>query len=198
MTGVGLPAIDHRSRKSRSRTPSLRVVKSRPQSGSKAGGRSRRDTARSAQAARSAFQAFTAIAVLVAALGIGRVWVSVEAAEASMEANQLRRDIKSERYEGDMLEVRQSALGSPSRIRAIAGEALDMAPAKKVAYLDIQDDGARGAGSDHEVVEGQTLSQTPAGAAQGGVMGFVADMMRLSAGEAQVLLVGDVGLTSAK
>lgn len=196
---MGLPAIDHRSHRSRSRTPNLRVVKTATRSKSTKRTASRCDSARSVQAARSAFQVFTAVALLVAALGVGRVWLSVEAAEASIEANQLRSDIKNERYEGDMLEVSQSALGSPSRIRAIAGEALDMAPAKKVTYLDIQSGAATAARVDGPIEAASVQPSQPSGDSQAaGVLGFVTDMMRLSAGEAQVLLVGDVGLTSAK
>ena len=198
---MGLPAIDHRSQRTRTRKPALRVVKPSkrgPKKSSRGASSTgvRRDTVRTVQSARSAFQLFTAVVVLVTALGVGRVWLSVQAAEASMQANQLRTDIKSERYEGDMLEVRQSALGSPSRIRAIAGQALDMAPAKKVTYLDIKDAPAARAGSLAQAPSDQAVQATKP--ASRGVMGFVADMMQLSAGEAQVLLVGDVGLTSAK
>jgi len=107
-----------------------------------------------------------------------------------MDANKLRSDIKSERYEGDMLEVRQSALGSPSRIRAIAGQAMNMAPARKVTYLDLQErEGApEAAGADVQ----------PSRQPGEGVAGFVESVMDLTAGEAQVLLVGDVGLTASR
>ncbi len=196
---MGLPAIDYRSQRTRTRKPALRVVKNSKSTRKVPTRRAstlNSSSARAAHSARSAFRAFTAMALLVAALGVGRVWLSVQAAEASMEANRLRSDIKSERYEGDMLEVRQSALGSPSRIRAIAGEALDMAPAKTVTYLDIQQPTKESA--DAGVPASKRSGLGAARPESGGVMSFVSSVMRLSAGEAQVLLVGDVGLTSAK
>jgi len=103
-----------------------------------------------------------------------------------MAASTLRGDIKTERYEGDMLEVRQSALGSPSRIRAIAGEAMGMAPARKVTYLDMAPTDAGRAPVLADSTQRSALERVIAG------------MMNLSAGEAQVLLVGDVGLASSK
>lgn len=116
-----------------------------------------------------------------------------------MDANRLRNDIKTERYEGDMLEVSQSALGSPSRIRAIAGEAMGMAPARKITYLDMQK-AARSATSEKaSPVSGETASAAqPTVPAAKGAAGVVAKMMNLSAGEAQVLLVGDMGLSAAR
>jgi len=111
-----------------------------------------------------------------------------------MEANRLRGDIKSERYEGDMLEVRQSALGSPSRIRAIAGQAMSMAPAREVTYLDLQESTS----ASPEAVHATQAAIAPSDRPRAGVAGVVARVMDLTAGEAQVLLVGDIGLTSSK
>jgi len=182
---MGLPALRHEARTTRAHTPRLRVVKSAPHKPQR-----KRSAAARAEAARSAFRTFALLTLIVSVLGIGRVWLSVQAAQASMDASRLRSDIKNERYEGDMLEVRQSALGSPSRIRAIAGQAMNMAPARKVTYLDLNE-GAPG--------KAVALAQ-PSGQSQArkGVSGMVASMMDLTAGEAQVLLVGDVGLSSSK
>jgi cell division protein FtsL len=124
--------------------------------------------------------------VVVSLLGLGRVWLSVQAAEASMKANVLRSSIKTERYEGDMLEVSQSALGSPSRIRAIASTTMQMTSSRKVTYLRLDADAA----SAH-------LSE-PRPVARRGANGTLARMMDLTAGEAQVLLVGSIGLASPK
>jgi hypothetical protein len=120
---------------------------------------------------------------------MGRVWLSVQATAASLEATELRGSIKSERYRGDMLEVRQSALGSPSRIRAIAGKAMGMAPAKTVSYLDLT-----GGKAD----EARAASVNAKADANSGAGTMLAKLLDLTAGEAQVLLVGDVGLAASR
>ncbi len=184
---MGVPALRREPTPARARTPRLAVVRPAVKRSSRACSPAAR-----VEAARSAFRTFALLALVVSVLGIGRVWLSVQAAEASMEASRLRTDIKSERYEGDMLEVRQSALGSPSRIRAIAGEAMKMAPARKVTYLDLQAPTRATAVSVSE--SGRPVSEP----APAGIGALIANVMDLTAGEAQVLLVGDVGLSAAR
>ena len=179
---MGLPAVRQDRPSPRSRRPHLRVVERKP-----VGTASRkRSAAARAEAARGAFRSFAILVTLLVILGMGRVWLSVKAAEASMKASELRSDIKNERYQGDMLEVRQSALGSPSRIRAIASEAMDMAPARKVTFLDIAPRRAPRPVANAGRADANGLDRA--------IEGF----MDLTAGEAQVLLVGDVGLASSK
>jgi len=177
---MGLPALRHEA-KARKAPSHLRVVRPAPRRGSKA------DTRAQMLAARRNFRLFATLMTVVAALGVARVSLSVAATEASLEASRLRADIKSERYEGDMLEVRQSALGSPHRIQTIAGKAMDMAPAKSITYLDLTGE-ARPAR--------KSPKDTPAGPS--GLQRTLASVLDLTAGEAQVLLVGDVGLASAR
>jgi cell division protein FtsL len=129
---------------------------------------------------------FAVAVTVLALLGVGRIWLSVEAAQASLRSTELKKSIKSERYRGDMLEVRQSALGSPSRIRTIAGRAMNMAPATSVTYLDLTGEQSEPQPSSEERAGGRSV---------GAVLGTLLD---LTAGEAQVLLVGDVGLASAR
>ena len=139
-------------------------------------------------AARRTFRLFATLMTLIAALGLSRVWLSVEATRASLEADRLRDSIRAERYEGDLLEVRESALGSPSRIRAIAGKAMDMAPAASISYLDLS-----------EQTKGEAPSNRGAAAAEtGGLRRALSNVLDLTAGEAEVLLVGDVGLASTR
>lgn len=177
---VGLPAIRFESERGRSRLPHLRLV--RPV---KRGRNVKRRPAANAGLARSAFNTFFIVALLLSVVAMGRVWVTVQAAEASSDAGELREQIRSERYEGDMLEIRQSALGSPSRIREIAGETMGMAPAAGVTYLELP----------HENVTGEREAETDS---IGGFSRVLAQMMDVAAGEAEVMLVGDVGLTSAR
>lgn len=204
---MGLPAVKH-DRGRTARRPHLRVVapaKTARRSPARAGAPSRRPSHLHVRIARRNFLLFTAVVVLFAGLGVGRVWLSVEAAQAAIEAKSLRDDIRVERYNGDMLEVRQSALGSPSRIRAIAGKALGMEPADEVTYLDLTTPEARDAiapsPAEKSAASAATPSRVAAATATGGESGFeaaLASLVDLTAGEASVLLVGDVGLASAR
>ena len=179
---MGEPARVRREREHSTR-PRLKVVKDGR------GALTSRPKKRAPQcAARQNCRAFVLLMAFIALLGVGRVWLSVQAAEASLEVGRLRETIKSERYDGDMLEVRQSALGSPSRIRRLAGKALNMAPAKSVSYLDISDDQP----------DAKSDADTAAADGHTGLSGAVARLLDLTAGEAQVLLVGDVGLAAAR
>lgn len=179
---MGLPALRHDPVVQASRRPRLSVVKtparptapaSRPARGS---------------AARSAFVTFSVLIAIAALLGVGRVWLSVRAAEASIDSGRLRNEIKSLRYEGDMLEIQQSSLCSPSRIQAIAGGAMGMQPAGKLTYLDIRP----------KLADSSKTAAAQPTRDRRGLSGAVAAVMDMAAGEAQVLLVGDVGLATAK
>jgi cell division protein FtsL len=176
---MGLPALRHESHTATAR-PHLRVVA--PAKKTSASKRRRVSHA-------AAYQGFVFFAVAVAAialLGMGRVWLSVQATQASIDSTNLRQQIKNERYRGDLLEVQQSALATPSRILAIASGSLGMAPATSVTYLRLKR---------NEVTPATAVSTGPA--AKRGV-GILERAMDIAAGEAQVLLVGDVGLASSR
>jgi cell division protein FtsL len=160
--------------------PHLRVV--RPQR--KASSSKRRRVSHAA--AYQTFVFFAVAVAVIALLGLGRVWLSVQATQASIDSSKLRQEIKSERYLGDLLEVQQSALATPSRILAIATGTLGMAPATSVTYL-------RFTGS-------ETAQTVPVVEGSDGARGgsFMERAMDIAAGEAQVLLVGDVGLSSSR
>ncbi len=138
--------------------------------------------------ARRNFRMFATLVTVLAALGMVRVYMSVQATEACLAADQLRTDIRNERYEGDLLEVRQSALGSPERVRAIAGKALGMAPARSVSYLELKS--PRRAATEEPLAEAEVRDS--------GLAHALSNVMDLTAGEAEVLLVGDVGLSSSR
>lgn len=168
----------------RARPLHLRVVKSKA-------GAQRRPACSQEAKARQTFLTFALLASVVATLGVGRVWMSVQAAQASVDASRLRQQIKVERYVGDMLEVQQSALGSPSRIRAIAGATMDMGRAADVTYIDLKPAAVRSASAGRS-------STVAARQRESGVDRLLSEVLGLAAGEAQVLLVGDVGLASAR
>jgi len=179
---MGLPALRHESRAD-SRRPHLRLVKpeaSKPE---------RKHVERAVNA--SVFQSFVFFAVivcLVCVLGLGRIWLSVQATQASLDSVRLRRDIKLEQYQGDMLEVQQSALATPSRIKAIAGGTLGMVSATSVSYLDLRAERVPDAMGKVALAE-----RSPTGLSR-----VFAGAMEVAAGEARVLLVGDVGLSSSR
>lgn len=191
---MGLPA--RRLSETRStRGSHLRVVKTQARAPKR-----RRQTADSA--ALAYFRIFAVVVVLVATAGLGRVWVSARAAQLSRESTILRESIRTERYEGDMLEVRESALGSPSRIRTIASQTMGMKPAGAVTYLDIS------TGADKKNASPKTSTKPKTGATKrakrvaaadmSGSTGTLQKLMDLTAGEAQVLLVGDMALASSR
>lgn len=180
---MGLPAKRMEPRVGRASGPRLRLVTSAPRRPA----RKRCTVTARAAAARQGLLTFVVVMAVIALLGMGRVWLSSIAAEASLESGRLRTQIKEARYEGDMLEVRQSALGSPSRIRAIAGAAFGMAPAESVTYLDVT--------PKRTGVPAPVVAAAPTGS---GFDTLLESAMRLAAGEAQVLLVGDVGLASTQ
>lgn len=176
---MGLAAVRHRSHAVSSR-PHLRVVSP----ARKKGVAKRRRVSHAA--AYQAFVFFAVAVIAVATLGVGRVWLSVQATQASIDSTKLRQEIKNERYRGDLLEVQQSALATPSRILAIASGTLGMAPATSVTYLRLKD---------KDSAQAVPVAVAPA---PGRGIGIVERAMDIAAGEAQVLLVGDVGLTSSR
>jgi len=177
---MGLPALRQESSAQAPPKPRLRVVRPQARPGV------RRKPRTSHAAARQAFVFFAVVIGAVALLGMGRVWLSVAAAQASIDAGQLRREIKAERYTGDLLEVQQSALATPSRIQAVAGTTMGMVPATTTTYLQLKA---------APVAVAQAETAAPTAQQSSGVFEKVMDAV---AGEAQVLLVGDVGIVSPR
>ncbi len=148
----------------------------------------RRTASRSSARPVGIFRICCVAMIVLACVGMLRISLAVQAEEAAIDAVSLREDIRTEELTGKSLEADASALKAPSRIEAIAGSALNMTEAQKVTYLDIPAD---------EGSDAAQAATTKAAATDGsGVSGVVAKVMDLAAGEAQVLLVGDVGLSS--
>ena len=148
---------------------------------------------------RQIFTAFLLFAVAFSTVGVARVALAARAAAVSMESGNLRKEIKSARFEGDMLEIQLSALATPSRIQAIAGTTMKMSKAPSVCYIAI--DGSTNCSpaptKDVDVAE-QAPAPRPRTAATHSSHGLVASIMQTAAGEAQALLIGDVGLASSR
>ncbi len=151
----------------------------------------RRGAARSAAAASSAFRAVTLCLVVLAFAGVMRVTLAARAAEASIDAWELKAEVKAEKLVTRTLEADRSALAAPSRIEAVACQTLNMGRPTQVAYLELPSEDAVG---------GDAAPASPAGnaGAEDPGSGVLATLMDLAAGEAQVMLVGDVGLGSLR
>lgn len=159
--------------------------------------KSSRTSRRSAEArCRAVFNAFVLLVVILAGVGLARVAVVAQAAEMTLSANRLETDIKAQRAETDQLEIDRSALATPSRIEGIASTAMRMvrpapasplllSPAKASAPSGDQANAARA--SQSETAQGEEIVRFVAAA-----------FTELSAGEAQTLLVGDVGLAGSR
>ena len=193
---MGLPARRYEQGTRPSR-PRLRVVPAshRPARAVQSSAARRARDAR----CREAFTAFLVFAVAFSTVGVARVALAARAAAVSIESGNLRKEIKSARFEGDMLEIQLSALATPSRIQAIAGTTMKMSKAPNVCYIAI--DGSTKCSpaptKDVDVAE-QVPAPRPRTAATHSSRGLVASIMQTAAGEAQALLIGDVGLASSR
>lgn len=137
----------------------------------------------------SAYQSFVFFAVVVvvlAGLGAGRVWLSVQAAQASIDCGKLQTAIKAARYEGDMLEIQKSALSTPSRVQAIAVRQLGMAPAVSMSYLRI------------DSVKSPAVAESDTALPVQARSDVLEQLVGIAAAQARMLLVGDVGLSSSR
>lgn len=169
------------------RQPSLRVVKAPRAASGDARARARADETR----ARAAFGVFLVVLVALAALGSARVALIVHATEMSISETRLQKEIKAQRVEGDELEVDRSALSTPSRIEGIASATMQMGEPASVTYMTLQGGESSATPEAAAVQEASTGGKSGVGA----ILGAVLDM---SAGEAQSLLVGELGLAGSR
>lgn len=166
--------------------PRLKVVR---------GGASRTRT-RSSAAADGVFRVLAACLVIVAIAGVARVSLAARAAEATIDAWDVRTEVKAERQAIRQLEADRSSLASPSRIEALAGETLNMATPEQVCYLELPEEHLA-----TTTTEDGSAAMQVAAAEQPDVTpgsGVLRTLMDLAASEAQVLLVGDMGLGSMR
>jgi cell division protein FtsL len=160
---------------------------SKPQPSAKVGAATRaRDRASEARA-RSAFMTFLAVFAFAMALGGARVTLLVQASEASIVQSRVQAAMKTQRAEVDQLEVDKSALSTPSRIAGIASTSMDMGEPASVRYISLPESGA----SSQAGGRASSGAQDPIGR-------LFSALVELSAGEAQSLLVGDVGLAGSR
>jgi len=170
--------------------PVLKVVR---------GGSTRtRTRAQASAAADGVFRVLALCMVILAMAGVVRVSLAARAAEATIDAWELRSEVKAAQLSIKALEADRSALASPSRIEALACETLSMSKPAEVCYLEypVTDEPAATPEEGAESVRAAEASPAPEPAPEEG--GLLRTMMDLAASEAQVLLVGDMGLGSLR
>ncbi len=190
---MAMPAVKREHRSEHPSSPRLRLVRSAPRSAKNARHAvSSRQKACQAARCRRNFRLACTLLVVLAGIGMARVELTVRATETSLIANTLRQDIENERIRTEVLEARRTALCAPGRIESIACVSMGMGAADSVAYLDMPAVGAEAA--DQLLSAGMSAGNGPSGR----IAGVLASIMRMTAGEAQVLLVGDAGLASSR
>lgn len=155
-----------------------------------------------------AFQVFVALLVVFTLFGIARVYVLAQVSEAIVKADALQAQVEQEERIAQVLEVQKSALANPDRLSSIAVSTLCMSQPEKTGYVQLAADAAStkpacAPEGTHASSEGLVASDGEAGTSgsdehEFGMRDFVALMMDMAAGEARVLLVGDVSLASSR
>ena len=136
--------------------------------------------------ARVAFWVFVCLLGVSVVLGGVRVAVIAQATRTSLDEGRLQAAIQAQRFEAAQLEVDHSALSSPSRIASIASGRMKMGAASAVHYITLPKE-AKGSSSPVRVAR-----------AGSGVVSAVSTLVEISAGQAQSLLVGDLGLAGSQ
>jgi cell division protein FtsL len=139
--------------------------------------------------ARAAFMTFIAVFACVIVLGGARLTLLVQASEASVVESRVQSAMKTQSAEVAQLAADKSALSTPSRIAGIASSSMGMGEPAAVRYISLS---GQAAGAD---AAANGVSATPPQDLVGRVFNA---LVQLSAGEAQSLLVGDVGLAGAR
>lgn len=190
---MATPAVKRGSANDAAVAPRLRLVRSVRQDGVQTRGKgSSRARACEVARCRRGYRVVCAALIFLSAMAMVRVELTVRAAEASLTANAVREDIESERIRGESLEAQHSALATPARIEGIAETSMRMGSADSVAYIQMPAAPGDQSGTRHADA-GSEVSVS-----SGRIAGLLASIMRMTAGEAQVLLVGDAGLASSR
>jgi hypothetical protein len=141
---------------------------------------------------RRGFSVACAALVFLSAMALVRVELTVRATEAALTADDIRKDVESERIRSESLEAQRTALATPGRIEGIAQASMGMGSANNVAYIEMP------AAPDERSGVAAARVGPDVSVSSGRIAGLLASIMRMTAGEAQVLLVGDAGLASSR
>jgi cell division protein FtsL len=200
-SGARLRVVKSRTRDPRARaaTSSARAHSTvKPHSSVKPHASSRPAPHSSASTARAVFTVFVWVAIGVAAVGMVRVGIMARVAEMSLTEGSLRSSIKSERAAAGQLEVDKSSLMAPSRVESIASATMQMTQPVSVNYLLLPPDPRTQANGAVATASAGGSAGGVARAGATGVGGVISAVLDMSAGEAQSLLVGDVGLAGSR
>lgn len=192
---MGLPALKYQST-ARPVRPRLALVDQAPSARTHGRSSAASHMCHSARC-RETFRMFVAITLLFSALGIARVALSSRAAAVSIESGRMSTKVKAARFEGDSLEIKISQLATPSRIRAIAGKKMKMAPAARISYMTIDGSAKPPATRAQPNAPVAAQDRAPSAGKKAGET-LLTSILHTAAGEAQVLLLGDVGLSSSR
>lgn len=138
------------------------------------------------------FRVFLCALAVFTLLGLTRVSLSARIAQAAIDADKLMSSIDAERLVSDELEIDRGVLSRPERLATIASASMCMAEPAELGYLDIE--GSAPVDCDIPAAESAAGSQDEGST----LKDIVAAVMDMAAGEAEVLLVGDVGLASSR
>ncbi len=75
--------------------------------------------------------------IVLAAVGLVRIALAVQAAEVAIDSVKIQQDIRAEELQSKSLEADASALKAKYRIAAIADSSLNMTEAGKVSYVTV-------------------------------------------------------------
>ncbi len=157
------------------------------------------------RAVRSSVQRALVVAVTVLMLAGGaRVTIAAQATEAGYRAWELKSQVEAERKTARSLAVDVGALSTPSRIEALASETLNMSRPASVSHIVLPSGGESVAAVADTAGQPAAADQPDVTAPSGEPMlasagtALVATLLDLAAREAQVLLVGDMGLGAGR
>lgn len=151
-----------------------------------------RARAQHSAACRRGFHIACAIIVVACAMGMMRVELSVRAAETALATNALRDDIAAEQLRNHSLESRRLALEAPGRIESIAGVSMGMSVAENVTFIDVPAPRPAATVADSGRVDyGGEGRDDPLGS-------MFTNVIRVTAGTAQLLLASDAGSASSR
>lgn len=135
-----------------------------------------------------------AVSLTILALsGVVRIALVAQATEANLNAWTLRSQLDAEEQTARNLEADVSALADPARIEQLASETLNMSRPDQVSYITIPGTAVASAQTDDV-----TGSAGDMATGEADDSGLVATLLDLAACEAQVMLVGDMGLGSGQ
>ena len=126
----------------------------------------------SADSVRTATAVILTVVFILALAGIGRVWMSAQAASAERDSKGLESQLKEARALSDELEITHSFLSRNDRIRALARDSLAMGPAENVGHIDLTPK-SKSVVAD---VPDSAFGGEPARADMGSIVSFVSDL----------------------